>query len=423
MKISGGTPLVGTIEISGAKNLALPALAASLLTDGNLSLHRVPNLEDVKSMLRLLVHLGVDMGDLMAGTIILTANGLKTLDAGYDFVRKMRGSILVLGPLVARFRKAAVSLPGGCAIGARGVDLHLKALEHMGASITIENGYINASAPNGLIGCDIILPIPTVTGTENILMAATLAKGITRIINAAMEPEVAALADLLIKMGAKITGHGSSIVTIDGVDSLSGTDFTILPDRIEAGTYAIAAALTNGKLLLKNCKYDHLAALFDALHLAGVTHQVHREAGNEYEDIEVWRNIEIINPVSIQTTPFPGFATDLQAQFMTLMTICNGTAAITENIFENRFMHVPELSRMGANISIHGKTAIVTGQPFLRGTNVMATDLRASVSLVLAGLTAHGETIVNRLYHIDRGYENIDQKLRTCGANIERFTV
>jgi UDP-N-acetylglucosamine 1-carboxyvinyltransferase len=422
MRINGGSPINGTIEISGSKNLALPALAAALLTDKDVTLHNVPNLEDVKSMLNLLFHLGVDMGSLENGTITLTSKDLKTFNAEYDFVRKMRASILVLGPLVSRFKKASVSLPGGCAIGARGVDLHIKALEHMGANITIENGYINASAPHGLIGCDINFPISTVTGTENIIMAASLAKGTTRIINAAMEPEITALAELLIGMGAKIKGHGTSIITIVGVEALSGTSFTILPDRIETGTYAIAAALTNGKLLLKNCKYDHLSSFFETLHLAGIANKVYRRVDCEHDDIEVWRERDIINPVNIQTAPFPGFATDLQAQFMTLMTICDGTSSITENIFENRFMHIPELSRMGANISVYGKTAIVTGQSYLKGTNVMATDLRASVSLVLAGLVARGETIVNRLYHIDRGYENIDCKLQMCGAKIERFT-
>jgi UDP-N-acetylglucosamine 1-carboxyvinyltransferase len=329
----------------------------------------------------------------------------------------MRASILVLGPLIARFKEASVSLPGGCSIGARGVDLHIKALEHMGAKISIENGYIKASAPKGLIGCDINFPITTVTGTENILMAATLAKGTTKIINAAMEPEITAFAELLNKMGAKIEGHGTSIITIEGVDSLHGAEFDIIPDRIEAGTYAIAAAITDGKVFLRNCRYEHLSSFFEILFLAGIVHE-------ETDDgIWVYRKSKKIRPVDIQTAPYPGFPTDLQAQYTVLMSLCDGSASITENIFENRFMHVPELSRMGANISVHGKTAVVAGVNRLKGAQVMATDLRASVSLVIAGLVAEGETVVNRLYHIDRGYENIEEKLINCGAKVERFSV
>ena len=287
----------------------------------------------------------------------------------------------------------------------------------MGAEISIENGYIKAKAPNGLNGCDITFPIATVTGTENVLMAAVLTKGTTRLINAAMEPEVESFCELLNKMGAKISGAGTSIITIEGVDKLHGTEFEIIPDRIEAGTYAIAAAVTNGKVLLKNCRYEHLTSFFETLNLAGV-------ASEKAEDgVLVYRKNSEIHPVDIQTAPYPGFPTDLQAQYTVLMSICNGTASITENIFENRFMHIPELSRMGANISIHGKTAMVTGVKKLTGAQVMATDLRASVSLVIAGLIAEGETIVNRLYHLDRGYENIEQKLNNCGANLERFSV
>jgi UDP-N-acetylglucosamine 1-carboxyvinyltransferase len=422
MKIFGGVPLRGEVAISGAKNLALPALAATLLTEDLCTLRNIPDLSDIASMLDLLNHLGMSIDRCGPNSISLRSSVIKSITAPYDFVRKMRASILVLGPLVARCRKASVSLPGGCAIGARGVNLHIKALELMGADIAIENGYINASAPNGLFGCNINFPISTVTGTENILMAAVLANGTTRIINAAMEPEVAAFADLLIQMGAKIDGHGGSIITIEGVDSLHGTDFTILPDRIEAGTYAIAAAITNGRIILRNCKYNHLMQFFETLRLSGIESKVITKTSENLDDVEVYR-AEDIRPVDVQTAPYPGFATDLQAQFTTLMTICNGTSSITENIFENRFMHVPELARMGANISIHGRTAIVTGRKQLIGTQVMATDLRASVSLVLAGLMANGKTVVNRLYHIDRGYENVDQKLLACNAKIERFTV
>ena len=417
MRIVGGCRLNGEIAISGAKNLALPALVASLLTDKKVTFKNVPNLADIKSLLDLLDYIEVSINKVNQHTFELSTSCIKSTEAPYDFVRKMRASILVLGPLVSRFKEATVSLPGGCAIGTRGVDLHIKALEMMGAEISIENGYIKAKAPNGLNGCDITFPIATVTGTENVLMAAVLTKGTTRLINAAMEPEVESFCELLNKMGAKISGAGTSIITIEGVDKLHGTEFEIIPDRIEAGTYAIAAAVTNGKVLLKNCRYEHLTSFFETLNLAGV-------ASEKAEDgVLVYRKNSEIHPVDIQTAPYPGFPTDLQAQYTVLMSICNGTASITENIFENRFMHIPELSRMGANISIHGKTAMVTGVKKLTGAQVMATDLRASVSLVIAGLIAEGETIVNRLYHLDRGYENIEQKLNNCGANLERFSV
>ena len=417
MRIVGGTQLNGEIEISGAKNLALPALVATILTNKPVALQNLPNLADVKSLLELLNCIGTEINYINAHTVTLVTKDAKSITASYDFVRKMRASILVLGSLVTRFRKAKVSLPGGCAIGARGVDLHIKALEIMGAEIAIENGYIEAKAPNGLVGCDITFPIVTVTGTEDILMAAVLAKGTTRIINAAMEPEVEAFCELLNKMGAKVTGAGTSVITIEGVDELHGTEFEIIPDRIEAGTYAIAAAATNGKVFLKNCKYEHLTSFFETLNSAGINCE-HLENG-----VWVYRKGAEIQPISIQTAPYPGFPTDLQAQYMVLMSLCNGSATITENIFENRFMHVPELARMGANIEIRGRTAIVTGVKKLTGAQVMATDLRASVSLVIAGLVAEGETIVNRLYHLDRGYENLEEKLNNCGANVERFDI
>ncbi len=417
MRIKGGVPLNGTIEISGAKNLALPALVATLLTDNKIILKNVPHLSDIISLLELLTYLGTEYSFQQNGTIELSTKNLKTFEAPYDYVRKMRASILVLGPLVAKYKEAKVSLPGGCAIGARGVDLHIKALKQMGAEISINNGYINAKAQKGLVGCDIVFPIATVTGTENVIMAAVLAKGTTNIINAAMEPEVVAFCDLLNSMGAEISGHGTSTIVINGVESLHGAEFTIIPDRIEAGTFAIAAAVTNGKLFLKNCNYSHLASFFETLFLTGVVHE------EKDDGLVVYRKSEKIKPVDIQTAPYPGFPTDLQAQYTVLMSLCKGAVSITENIFENRFMHIPELTRMGANISVHGKTAVVTGVNKLNGAPVMATDLRASVSLLIAGLVAEGETIVNRLYHIDRGYENIDEKLRNCGANIERFSV
>ena len=417
MRIAGGSRLEGEIRVSGAKNLALPALVATILTDKPLTLKNIPNLADVKSLQELLNCIGTEINYTDTHTVILTRGDIKSTIASYDFVRKMRASILVLGALIARCKKATVSLPGGCAIGARGVDLHVKALEIMGAEIAIENGYIEAKAPNGLTGCDIAFPMTTVTGTENILMAATLAKGTTRIINAAMEPEVEAFCELLNKMGAKISGAGTSVITVEGMGELHGTEFEIIPDRIEAGTYVVAAAVTNGKVLLKNCRFEHLASFFETLNSAGVACE---KVDN---GVQVYRKSDEIQPISIQTAPYPGFPTDLQAQYAVLMSICNGSASITENIFENRFMHVPELARMGANISIQGKTALITGVEKLKGAQVMATDLRASVSLVIAGLVAEGETIVNRLYHLDRGYERIEEKLNNCGAHVERFEV
>lgn len=417
MRIIGGSRLTGEIEISGAKNLALPALVTTLLTDQKITLKNVPDLADIRSLLDLLEHIGTDVNYIDKHTIELSTSFIKSVEAPYDFVRKMRASILVLGPLTTRFNRALVSLPGGCAIGSRGVDLHIRALELMGASISIENGYIKTNVNGSLVGCDITFSIATVTGTENVLMAAVLAQGTTRIINAAMEPEIVAFCDLLNKMGANISGVGTSIITIEGVEQLHGTEFEIIPDRIEAGTYAVAAAVTGGKLLLRNCHYNYLTSFFETLARAGIT------CDKTETGVTVYRTGQNIAPIDIQTAPYPGFPTDLQAQYTVLMSICNGSASITENIFENRFMHIPELSRMGADISIHGKTAVVTGVKKLTGAQVMATDLRASVSLVIAGLIAEGETIVNRLYHIDRGYEDIEKKLNSCGANVERFSV
>lgn len=417
MRIIGGSRLTGEIEISGAKNLALPALVTTLLTDQKITLKNVPDLADIRSLLDLLEHIGTDVNYIDKHTIELSTSFIKSVEAPYDFVRKMRASILVLGPLTTRFNRALVSLPGGCAIGSRGVDLHIRALELMGASISIENGYIKTNVNGNLVGGDITFSIATVTGTENVLMAAVLAQGTTRIINAAMEPEIVAFCDLLNKMGANISGAGTSIITIEGVEQLHGTEFEIIPDRIEAGTYAVAAAATGGKLLLQNCQYNHLTSFFETLTRAGIT------CDKTETGVTVYRTGQDIAPIDIQTAPYPGFPTDLQAQYTVLMSICNGSASITENIFENRFMHIPELSRMGADIAIHGKTAVVTGVKKLTGAQVMATDLRASVSLVIAGLIAEGETIVNRLYHIDRGYEDIEKKLNSCGASVERFSV
>lgn len=417
MKIIGGKRLVGTIKISGAKNLALPALVAGILTDTPIILEKVPNLADVKSMIELLDYMGCNISQ-ESDVVSICSPNMTSFEAPYDFVRKMRASILTLGPLLGRYGKAMVSLPGGCAIGARGVDLHLKALESLGATITLEDGYIHAEAKKKLIGCDINLPIATVTGTENIMMAACLADGVTRIINAAMEPEIFEFAELLNRMGARISGHGTAVITIQGVDSLYGCRYIIVPDRIEAGTYAIAAVVTRGSVFLDGCCYDHMSNFFDLV----------KSAGGKCDVVDGGVNVSMeegrsIIGVDMQTAPYPGYPTDLQAQFMVMMTTCKGVSSITENIFENRFMHVPELIRMGANISVHGRIAVVNGVQKLAGAHVMATDLRASVSLVIAGLMAKGETVVNRLYHLDRGYENIDEKLLNCGAEIERFKV
>lgn len=418
MKIEGGYPLFGEISISGAKNLALPAIVTTLLTDNKIILNNVPNLSDVKLLLELLEYLGCDISnDIEHNQLTLKTTNIKNVEAPYDFVRKMRASILVLGPMVARFGKASVSFPGGCAIGVRAVDLHIRTLQLLGAEITIDNGFINAYAPNGLKGCDITFPIVTVTGTENSIMAAVLAEGITRLINVALEPEVVELCNLLNMMGAKITGQGTPIITIEGVESLHGTIFNIMPDRIEAGTYAIASSITHGKILLKNCIYKHLETFFNTLKLNGISIEIQNDG------VLVQNNTDVINPINISTAPYPGFPTDLQAQYMALMTISNGVSVITENLFENRLMHTQELNRMGANITVNGATATVNGVKQLNGAQVMATDLRASASLILAGLAARGETTVNRLYHIDRGYENIDNKLLQCGAHVKRIEV
>jgi UDP-N-acetylglucosamine 1-carboxyvinyltransferase len=417
MRIWGGNRLEGEINISGAKNLALPALTASLLTDDVIVLKNVPKLVDVQSMCSLLSYIGTDIS-VDGNSYSVSTKDIRAFEAPYDFVRKMRASILVLGPLVGRFGRARVSLPGGCAIGARGVDLHIRSLEHLGARVSMENGYINAEAPDGLHGGDIIFPVVTVTGTENIMAAACFARGVTRLINASIEPEVVAFADLLNEMGANISDHGTPVITIEGVDKLHGCEFTIIPDRIEAGTYAIAAAITGGDITIRGGEYDHISALLDLLRMAGAIIEVSPKG------IRVSRSVDdVITGVDVQTAPYPGLATDLQAQFMALMTLCHGSSSITENIFENRFMHVPELCRMGANITVHGNTAVVTGVRHLMGASVMATDLRASVSLVLAGLAANGETTVNRLYHLDRGYEDLDWKLTNCGATIERISI
>ncbi len=418
LRIIGGQPLVGKIRISGAKNATLPLMAASLLTDGCLELSNVPNLVDVLSLQDLLRQHGVKINTAPEKlTMSLQAADIESTTAPYELVRKMRASIMVLGPLLARCGEARVSLPGGCAIGARPVNLHLEGLRALSAEIDISEGYIVAKAKKGLIGADYRFPLVSVTGTENIMMAACLARGTTRLFNAACEPEVVDLANCLKAMGAHIEGAGTAQICIQGVDKLNGASHAVLPDRIETGTYAIAAAITGGDLELLGTSESLLPTALPLL----------QESGVSIEPIPNGIRVKSLGQrprrLKMMTQPFPGFATDLQAQFMALMAIAEGESHITESIFENRFMHVPELARMGADILIEGKTAYVKGVKGLKGAEVMATDLRASVCLVLAGLVAQGETVVQRVYHLDRGYEQLEQKLSACGANIERIKV
>lgn len=418
IRIIGGKTLNGEIRISGAKNATLPLLTASLLTDKELILENVPQLMDVESMLELLHQHGVAVDTHFdKQQVVLKAASVTNTTAPYDIVRKMRASILVLGPLLARFGHAKVSLPGGCAIGTRPVDIHLEGLRKLGATVELSEGYIIATAPKGLTGTTFTFPTISVTATENLMMAAVLAEGETKLIHAAREPEIMDLARCLQAMGAHITGAGTDTITIQGVKSLHGATHHVMADRIETGTYAIAAAITGGNIILKETTMDIMSNFQAQLQKAGA---IIEEVPH---GIRVRGTGSPITGVDIMTEPFPGFATDLQAQMMALMTICQGASMITETIFENRFMHVPELCRMGANITVHGSSALVRGVPELKGTQVMATDLRASVSLILSGLAAKGETIVNRVYHLDRGYEKVENKLRGCGADIERISV
>lgn len=416
--IQGGAPLLGTVRISGAKNSALPLLAASLLSDQELVLHNVPQLADIDSMFELLTQHGVQISK-EGNTVTLNAKGVVNTTAPYELVRKMRSSIVVLGPLLSRFGKARVSLPGGCAIGTRPVDIHIEGLRKLGAEIELEEGYIVAKAPHGLTGNTYTMPLISVQGTENIMMAAVLAKGETKLINAAREPEVVDLANCLIAMGAKIEGAGTDTITIQGVDSLQPAQHTVVCDRIEMGTYAIAALITKGELTLTDCDISLIPTVSDLLIKAGGQINLLDEQ-NPLKGFHIKTVADHISGVDVLTEPYPGFATDIQAQMMALMTIAQGASMITETIFENRFMHVSELCRMGANINIHGSSALVRGVPQLKGAPVMATDLRASASLVLAGLAAVGQTTVQRIYHLDRGYDNIVGKLQNCGATIER---
>ena len=415
IEIVGGNRLVGSVRISGAKNAALPIMTAALLADGEHVFRNVPNLRDVHTMTRLLGRLGVE-ASYEDGRVHVTASGSIEPTAPYDLVKQMRASVLVLGPLVARCGHALVSLPGGCAIGARPIDQHLKGLEAMGAKVQLHHGYVEVTVPGGrLKGADVALSFPTHTGTENLMCAAVLAKGRTTLTNCAREPEVEELARVLNKMGARIEGAGTSQISIEGVDSLNPVDHAIIPDRIEAGTFMVASAATAGDLLLEGIGFEPLEAVITKLREAGSV--VEREG----DGIRVVGS-EVIRPTDIITQPHPGFPTDMQAQLMMLMCLASGTSRITETVFENRFMHVSELNRMGADIHVNGRTATVHGVRRLQGAEVMATDLRASASLVLAGLVAEGTTHVRRVYHLDRGYEHIEEKLAPLGANIKRVS-
>jgi UDP-N-acetylglucosamine 1-carboxyvinyltransferase len=417
IRIVGGTPLQGQVRISGAKNAALPLMAASLLTDQRLTLSNIPyRLTDIDCMEELLHQHGVGV-NAQEDVVELWAHDIKNTVAPYDIVSRMRASILVLGPLLARTGEAKVSLPGGCAIGTRPVDIHISGMRQLGAHIELSEGYIQASAPNGLTGTDITMPLVTVTGTENLMMAACLAKGETRLINAAREPEIIDLAHCLTAMGAYISGAGTDTIVIQGVEKLRGAHHRVMPDRIETGTYLMAAVITGGELELVHTSAEYISGVISTLKQAGV--DIH----NTDTGLKVRASTIPIQGVDIMTEPYPGFSTDLQAQIMAVMTVCQGASMITETIWENRFMHVPELCRMGANISVHHSSALVRGTRHLSGAEVMATDLRASVSLVLAGLVARGETMVSRVYHLDRGYEQLEQKLIACGAIVERIKI
>jgi UDP-N-acetylglucosamine 1-carboxyvinyltransferase len=418
-RITGGRPLSGRVTVSGAKNSALPCLAAAILTPETVTLHNVPYVRDCMTQRRLLEDLGATVLVPDLRTHKITAANIELFEAPYDLVKTMRASVLALGPLVARFGKAKVSLPGGCAIGTRPIDLHLEALQLLGAQVSLESGNIVARAPKGgrLVGSDVTFPKVTVTGTENLLMAATLARGTTRLRNAAREPEVEDLADLLNRMGARVRGAGTDTITVEGVEALGAAEHTIIPDRIETGTFLVAAAITGGELEVKDCQPQHLTAVIERL----------REAGVEIEEVNpttlhARRSPGGLKARDVTTEPYPDFPTDMQAQYMALLTQAEGSARVVETIFENRFMHASEMQRMGARVRVESNsTAVVEGPAQLSGARVQASDLRASASLVLAGLAAEGETIIERVYHIDRGYEKIEAKLRAVGADIERL--
>ena len=418
--VRGGRTLNGEVLISGAKNAALPELCAALLTDQAVTLHNVPQLQDVSTMLKLIRNMGVTAERADNGTVSLHAGGLNNPEAPYELVKTMRASVLALGPLLARFGQAKVSLPGGCAIGSRPVDQHIKGLQAMGAVIDVEHGYMLAHLPQGrtrLHGARIATDMVTVTGTENFLMAAALAEGETVLENAAQEPEIPDLAEMLIAMGAKIEGHGTSRIHIQGVERLHGCTHNVVADRIEAGTFLCAVAATGGDVFLRHARADHLDAVIDKLRDAGATVTAHEDGIRIQGTAPAYQHLKAQN---FRTTEYPGFPTDMQAQFMVLNAIAKGASKVTETIFENRFMHVNELVRLGAHIQIDGKVAVLEGVQKLSGATVMATDLRASASLVIAGLVADGETLVDRIYHLDRGYDKMEAKLRAIGADIER---
>ena len=411
LKIDGGVPLTGEIAISGAKNAALPLMAAALVTDGALRLTNVPDLVDTRSMEVLLRNHGLDV--TRDGDLVVMSGDVTNIDAPYDLVRKMRASILVLGPLLARHGQARVSLPGGCAIGTRPVDLHIRAMQALGAVVELADGYIQARAPSGLTGARVVFPMVSVGATENALIAATLAKGTSELVNVAREPEIIDLADCLNAMGARITGQGTDTITVEGVESLGDAEHAVIPDRIEAGTFAIAALITGGDLTLTRARPRHLDSLLEILKETGAAVSVGEDS------MRITSN-GIAKAADITTDPYPGFPTDLQAQFMALMCLADGSSRISETVFENRFMHVPELMRMGADIQVDGGVAMVRGQKALTPAPVMATDLRASVSLVLAALATEGTSEVSRIYHLDRGYSDLESKHGACGARMTR---
>ena len=415
--VRGNGPLSGTIPIAGAKNACLTLMPATLLTDEPLTLTNAPRLSDIRTMMQLLQSLGAEVASLQDGLVLaLSSHSIDNFKADYDIVRKMRASILVLGPMLARYGQAVVSLPGGCAIGARPVDLHLKALEAMGAKLDLREGYVHATAPGGrLRGAVVDFPFVSVGATENALMAATLAKGTTVLKNAAREPEIVDLARCLRRMGAQIDGEGTGTLTIEGVDRLGGATHPVVTDRIELGTYMLVPAICGGEVECLGGTLELVGAFAERLDAAGVS------VTETARGLKVSRKNGRVNAVNVMTEPFPGFPTDLQAQMMALLCTADGVSVLEEKIFENRFMHAPELIRMGARIEVHGGTATVTGVERMKGAPVMATDLRASVSLILAGLAAEGETVVSRVYHLDRGYERVEEKLRACGAQIERI--
>ncbi|MGJ8513695.1 UDP-N-acetylglucosamine 1-carboxyvinyltransferase [Carnimonas bestiolae] len=411
--ITGGAPIDGEVWASGAKNSALPILAATLLTADRITIHNLPHLQDITTSLELLGRMGIDcvVGDKMSVELGGKVNDCR---APYELVKKMRASILVLGPLLAHYGSADVSLPGGCAIGSRPVDLHLRGLEAMGAEIEVENGYVRARAPQGLHGAHFMMDVVTVTGTENLLMAAALAKGTTILENAAREPEIVDLAECLIAMGANIKGHGTGTITVEGVERLHGCEYTVMPDRIEVGTFLVAAAAARGRVKVRNTRADTLEAVLVKLEEAGATLEVTEST------ITLDMHGKRPRAVSLRTAPYPAFPTDMQAQFVAMNAVAEGTSRVVETIFENRFMHVQELNRMGADIALEGNTALIKGVESLSGAPVMATDLRASASLVIAAIAAQGETVVDRIYHIDRGYECIEEKLQSMGVKIRR---